>query len=218
MRILVVAQVEDQRNIINQIKKQTRQPDVVHILVDYKPANTIDTRRKRIAENHDKLRDAAWEYEVDMIWQLEGDVDLPENCLERLIEDYHAMWGKDFGFVSGVQVGRHGLYALGAWHIYEDSFESVDHTKLGIQEVDATGFYCLLAPKHVWMKGKATWDGEPWGPDVNWGLSINKKKYVDMQLHIGHIVKRGIIRPSDASTCSVRYFKNADGEWKYKQL
>ena len=51
MSILVVAQVENAVNIDQQINKQTMQPDERFIMVDADPANTIELRRKRIAEN-----------------------------------------------------------------------------------------------------------------------------------------------------------------------
>ena len=87
----------------------------------------------------------------------------------------------------------------------------------GLQQVDATGFYCLLAPKNIWLKGQCSWNGEHYGPDVNFGLSIPHKKFVDMDLHIGHKVKSGIIRPSDMSTCNARFYLQ-DDVWKFQQL
>lgn len=216
--ILVVAQVEDRTNIDQQIAKQTVQPNNVFVYVDENPAQGIDARRLRIAENHKKLEEAVRDLQPDLVWQLEGDCDLPEDCLERLLDDYKLLRDKDFGYVSGIQVGRHGLYCLGAWYNFTPtSFKSVDYQKTGLVKVDATGFYCLLAPREVWLSGRASWQGEPYGPDVVWGLSINKKKYVDMSLHIGHKVKRGIIKPSDMSTCNVLFSKE-DGKWSYKQL
>lgn len=222
MNILCIAQVEDRTNLDKQIAKQTVQPDHVYVHIDDNPGKTIDERRQHIANNHQFLMDEVADMNPKLVWQIEGDCDLPEDCLERLVQDYIKLAREDdnFGYVSGVQVGRHGLYALGAWNIAEDrqSFESVKHKLRGVQKVDATGFYCLLAPTNVWLSGKATWNGEPYGPDVNWGLSLSQNKYVDMDLHIGHIVKRGVIKPEHMSTCDVRYFKDSNGEWKYEQL
>ena len=218
-RVLVIGQVEDETHIIQEIAKQTVQPDEVHIMVDFDPAKTINSRRKRIAYNHNFLKDAARKYKVDLIWQVEGDAVLPPDCLERLLQDYEVLKGEDFAYVSGIQVGRHGLYCLGAWVDMTDTgFQSLDFNKVGSQEVDATGFYCLLADKDTWLTGRASWTDEPYGPDVVWGLSIEGKKYCDMDLHIGHKVKNGIIKPTDASTCIARFFKNEKGEWKYKQI
>lgn len=216
--VLCIAQVEDIKNITEQIAKQKVPPSVRHILVDTNPAQGIDERRIRIAENHQKLKEAVIDLKPDLVWQIEGDCELPSNCLKRLLEIYDELQGDDFGYISGIQVGRHGLYCLGAWVDFTDtSFKSLDYQKKGIQRVDATGFYCLLAPREVWLSGVAEWHGEPYGPDVVWGLSIKKKKYVDMSLHIGHKVKRGVILPSHVTTCNVE-FKLVNDKWEYKQL
>lgn len=216
MNILVVAAVENEQNIIEQLAQQTLKPQEVFLHVDKNPALSMAGRRKRIAENHKILKAEVEKRQPDLVWQLEGDCDLPKNALEELYATYLMMRGDDFGYISGIQVGRHGIYCLGAWkNITEDSFESLDHKLQGIQEVDATGFYCLLAPTDVWLSGESTWDGEPYGPDVTWGLSIDKKKYVDMDLKIGHIIKGGVIHPDNPSTCNV-WFKKINGEWTYK--
>lgn len=216
--VLCVAQVEDTANIYKQIAKQIVPPSARHILLDTEPAQGIDARRIRIAQNHQKLRQVVEDIKPDLVWQIEGDCDLPKDCLKRLLDDYEKLKGDDFGYVSGIQVGRHGLYCLGAWtNFASESFRSLRHELTGIQPVEATGFYCLLAPREVWLSGVAEWNGEPYGPDVVWGLSIKKRKYADMSLHIGHMTKRGIIKPSDMSTCNVRFFKDKD-RWIYKQL
>jgi len=219
MNILCIAMVEDRANLDKQILKQTVQPDRTIFYVDESPAILLEERRQRIAENHKKLQEIVKAYNPDLVWQVEGDGDYPADTLERLVIHYEVLKGKDFGYVSGIQVGRHGLYHIGAWKNFtKTSFESIDFNLKGIQEVDATGFYCLLAPTEVWLNGLCKWTDEPYGPDVVWGLSINKKKYVDMDLGIGHIVKNGIILPEHISTCNVRFDKGENGTWKFKQL
>lgn len=222
MKILAIAQVEDRTNLDKQIQKQTIQPDRVVFYVDKEPKIVLHERRQRIAENHRKLKDIVRAYDCDYVFQLEQDGDYPENTLEKLIHDLEKVDKRTLGYISGIEVGRHGLYSLGVWvDISDNYFRSIDHNKKGIQEVDATGFYCLLAPKHAWLEGKVSWNGEPYGPDVNFGLSLKRKKYkiyADMDLHVGHIVKTGIIRPSDISTCNVEFVKRQDGTWGYKQL
>lgn len=218
MNILCVAQVEDDTHILKEIAKQTIQPSRVCIYKDPSPAVGINPRRQRIGRNHQKLKDYVRMYNPDVVWQLEGDAVLPENCLERLLGHYNRLQAPDFGYISGIQVGRHGLYCLGVWKNFTpESFETIDYRLKGVQEVEATGFYCLLAPKDAWLSGNAEWDGQPYGPDVAWGLSMRYKKYVDMGLEIGHQVKRGVIWPHHMSTCNARFYKEAD-RWKYKQL
>lgn len=223
MNILAIAQVEDDTNLIKQLAKQTIQPYDFVRYIDKTPAQTIDERRKRIARNHKGLQAAVLKFEPDLVWQLEQDCILPEDTLERLLNSYHSLKGADFGYVSGVQVGRHGIYCIGAWHIGKGKVDSVDPKLTGIHKVDATGFYCLLSPAKVWLQGNAWWtedslETHPGGPDINWALSLKRKGYsifVDMDLHIGHKVKRGEIWPSHASTCQVHFTKQND-KWNYK--
>lgn len=218
MKILAVAQVEDRTNLDKQILQQTVQPFRTVFLQDTKAGKTIEERRVRIAENHKKLRDIVKAYDCDYVWQVEQDGIYPPDTLERLVGSLERLADDKLAYVSGIQVGRHGLYCLGAWtDITKTSFKSLDYRLKGLQKVDATGFYCLLAPKDKWLSGKATWNGEPYGPDVVWALSIQGNKYCDMDIQIGHIVKNGIIRVSDMSTCNVIYNKAPDGEWGYKQ-
>lgn len=215
MRVLAIAQVEDRANLDTQILKQTVRPDRTVFYVDKSPAHTITERRKRIAWNHQKLRHIVQAYESEYVWQLEGDVDLPEDALESLLKTHASINDPQLGYVSGVQVGRHGIYALGAWHVQEDAFQSLDYKSKGLQQVDATGFYCLLAKRDVWLQGECSWSGEPYGPDVVWSLSLEYNKYVDMNLKIGHKTSRGTIHPDQLSTCNVRFYKDGN-DWKYK--
>lgn len=222
MKILCIGQLEDRKNIDKQILKQTVQPDRVIFYIDESPAKGIPERRKRIADNHKKLREIVEAYpEYDLIWQVEGDSLYTSDTLESLIRNYQQwLHLPSFGYVSGVQLGRHGIYALGAWHIPEDkqSFTSIDHKLNGLHKVDATGFYCLLAPRDVWLKGEVSWQGEPWGPDVNFGLSLRNQGYdiwVDMDLHVGHKTKRGEIWPNKSMTENVTFYRK-DNRWEYR--
>ena len=220
MRIICVGQVEDPEPITVELAKQTIQPDDVMLLVDYEPAHGVEPRRIRIAHNHNALRRYVEESSADLVFQVEGDSVLPANCLESLIERYRELKADDFGYISGIQIGRHGIYCVGAWHFSEDlhTFKSVDKSLKGIQLVDTTGFYCLLAPKDVWLKGQCSWNGERWGPDSNFGLSLKEKGYkiyVDMDLPIGHKTENAILYPEHISTCNVRFYQE-DGQWKYK--
>ena len=220
MRILCIGQIEDRTNIDKQILKQTVHPDRVILLEDKEPAIGVNARRIRIAENHQKLIDIVKAYpEYDVIWQVEGDCIFKPDTLQLLIERYKQLLYPKLGYVSGVQVGRHGIYALGAWHFpSQEEFSSLDCNETRTTPVDATGFYCLLAPREAWLKGEATWNGERWGPDVNWGLSLKKQGYeiyADTNITVGHKTQRGEIWPEHISTCNVRFYKE-NGQWKYK--
>lgn len=221
--ILCVASVENDQYIRKQIAKQTLQPNNIFIHIDKNPAQGIEERRIRIADNHKYLVEAVRDLQPDYVWQVEGDSELKPDTLAKLLKDHKKQSEliDDLGYISGIQIGRHGLYCIGAWtDITRTSFKSVDYKLKGLQEVDATGFYCLLAKREVWLAGQSQYSGGPYGPDVEYGLSLKAKGYrlyIDMDINIGHKVKNGIIRPTDMSTCNVRFFKDYD-RWKYKQL
>lgn len=220
-KILVIGQVENENTIRREIFKQTVQPSDVTFWVDTEPAQGLNERRDRIAQNHSNLWYMVHQSNADLVWQVENDCVFTENTLEKLLADYEKLKSPTFGYVSGIQVGRHGVYALGAWHFptNRESFWSVDYMNTGLVECDATGFYCLLAERETWLKGMSSWNGEAWGPDVNFALSLRDqgyKIYVDMDIKVGHKVRRGIIHPDDPSTCNVSFYINDNGEWKYK--
>jgi hypothetical protein len=222
MRILCTGQVEDETKIKLEIAKQTIVPDIVEFYIDDKPATGIDERRKRIADNHKKVQDIVKKHKPDLVWQVEQDCVLEANALELLLKTYLSVQNHDqIGYISGVQVGRHGLYCLGAWvDITKTSFRSFDYKKKGVYKVEGTGFYCLLANVKTWLKGKADWNGEPYGPDVVYGQSLIKQGYniyINTDVKVGHRVKRGIIHPDHASTCNARFYLD-NGKWKFKQL
>lgn len=225
MRILATGQVENHEYIVKQLREQSVKPDDIIFHLDKHPARSITKRRQRIAENHEHVQRIVRAYKPDLVWQLEQDTVLHPNTLENLLVMYEHLDSDKLGYVSAVQVGRHGLYSLGAWvNFTPNSFESLDYTLTGTQPVEATGLYCLLAKADVWLKGKCEWAGQPWGPDVNFGLSLKALGFdifVNMDIPVGHQVRRndlirGEIWPSHASTCNVKFIREPGNEWKYE--
>lgn len=224
-KILCIAQVEDRENLDTQLLMQEVEPNRVIYHIDENPGTTIAQRRRNIVNNHKKLVEIVKAYNPDLVYQVEGDDELKTDTLKNLLKTYkkYEKIDPDLGYVSGIQVGRHGLYHLGAWHNFaEDSFESIPHSWLGVHKVQATGFYGLLANTKAWLSGVCSWDGEVYGPDVNWSRTMPYNKYVDMDIPIGHRVNnkglRGVIWPGHISTCTVRFQKNDQGLWKYKEI
>lgn len=217
--ILCVASVEDDLFLRQQLSNQTLQADSYFIYVDNNPAKGIDNRRKRIAENQKILQQAVRDLKPDLVWQVESDGVLSANCLQKLYDDYLKLKNKNFGYVSGIEIGRHGLYCIGAWQFINDNeFKSLDYRLKGINQVDATGFYCLLATRRAFLSGVSSWNGEVYGPDVNFGLSLKKQGfriYTDSDIKIGHKTKRGIINVDDMSTQNATFYKTDKG-WNYK--
>lgn len=219
VRVLCTGQITANQlpYVKEQLARQIIQPELAVFYIDQNPAKGIDNRRKRIANNHKELEQLVKATNCDYVWQIEGDSELPPKTLQRLLS-WASFLNDNFAFISGAQVGRHGVYAIGAWYVKPDYFISVNPKEKGLVRIDATGWYCLLAPKDKWLEGQASWQGERYGPDVVWGLSIKGNKYVDMGLEIGHNTGRGVIRPSDPSTCIAEFtYKKAENKWVFKQ-
>lgn len=218
-KVLCIGSVTaDQLDFIEeQVRKQTIQPYWAIFYVDENPAETIDDRRTRIAHNHKKLEQLVRSKKCDYVWQVEGDSVLHKDTLKRLLD--RAIYLNDnFAFITGAEVGRHGVACIGAWHVERDKFWSVDHRERGLVGIDACGWYCMLAQKDKWLMGKASWNGEPYGPDVVWGLSIKGNKYIDMDINVGHKTPTGVINTWDmqVSNATFTYDKQQD-RWKFRQ-
>lgn len=222
--IVAICYAEDTALAKEQVEKQTIKVDDAIFMTDSTPAIGIEARRERIAELQvmaqwkidRKLFTDDLKPEDVVVWQIEGDSVIPEDALERLLKHYDT---NDEAVYSGVQIGRHGLYCIGAWHINQDEtvIESVDHNKHGLVEVDGMGLYCYIMRADLFIKAESYWSGQKLGPDVNWFRSLDVPKYVDMDLHIGHYYKGGIIEVDSLATCNARFTKVKD-EWIFEQL
>lgn len=226
MRVTAIGQFTDDTLFLEQINKQTIKVWDVIKYIDKNPIpdlddlDTLRERRRRISSNHSKLKEfVEMQCKTDFVWQLESDSVVEPDCLERLINLYQKLEDKNIGYVSGIQMGRHGLKCVGAWRFKQDgSFRSLNVNAKGIQTVDGSGFYCLLAKRDVWLKGEASWNGEPYGPDVAFGLSLRKlgyNIYMDMANWIGHKTEKTILWPN--SGVNVEFYQSGD-KWKYKVI
>lgn len=228
MRVTAIGQFTDDALFLEQINKQTIKVWDVIKYIDKNPVPDLDDidvlrdRRKRIAKNHLELKDfIEMQCKTEYVWQLESDSVVDKDCLERLIKLHQKLEaeGNKVGYVSGIQMGRHGLKCVGAWRFKEDgSFRSLNWGAKGIQTVDGSGFYCLLAKRDVWLKGNADWGGEPYGPDVCFGLSLKKlgyNIYMDTTNWVGHKTEKTILYPD--SGINVEFYRDIN-KWKYRVI
>lgn len=147
-------------------------------------------RRKRIADMHNEIKE--YINKSDYYFLLEDDTMFPLNTLQILLKMYedhpHA------GFVSGVQIGRHGFDHIGAWRV-NDVYGPTAITSVplgeGVAEVDAAGIYCCLTKNYM----EHTF--EPFedilGPDFSFGLWLRKqglKNYINYDLKLSHLTKK----------------------------
>jgi hypothetical protein len=149
----------------------------------------VQDRRRRIAaiKNETKQYIEACDY----VMGLEDDSIPRPDALEKLLRAYSLF--PFAGFISGVQLGRWGITHVGAWSC-DDVYERRQIRSLtsaeGIQEVDATGWYCYLTKRATYMKFEyAPFDRCQLGPDVQWGLDLRRdglKNYVCWDVPVEH--------------------------------
>jgi hypothetical protein len=183
---------------------------------------SVPHRRKRIADIHNFAKQYIGK--SDFILGVEDDTLIPPHTLDRFMQDYAE---KPFaGFIEGVELGRWGVYYIGAWK-FDDVYEPTTVTsQLGLdeelsplQEIDSGGFYCFLTRKEVYMDHEFdTFENGTLGPDVNFGISLRREgymNYIDWRVNCIHRHGDLNIRMPKYSPQQVRYTKTKD-KWTYK--
>lgn len=164
-------------------------------------------RRKRISDIHTEIQKEI--KPADYYFLLEDDTMFPLNTLTTLMNMYedhpHA------GFVSGVQIGRHGFSHIGSWRV-NDVYNPTTITSVpkgeGIVEVDAAGIYCCLT-KH-YMENKFQPFEDILGPDVSFGLWLRRqglKNYINYDLQCSHLTKKGEINFKNTEIIQLEFEK-----------
>lgn len=187
----------------------------------------IPNARNRIAQ----LRNESKEVVADTkyVFSFEDDTIIPSDSFYKLRKSFYlANEANPTGLVSGVQVARHGLKVLGAWHVDNAQFPT-EITSLGknevattLAEVSGTGFYCYLTPTKLYKEATYGWH-EPVGPDVYYGLWLRTKGlsvYVDQSVVCGHKVgteRAGykVLMPDNVDVIQARFTKHGE-TWKHE--
>lgn len=154
----------------------------------------IPDRRVRIAQIHNELKPLVGDCQY--VFGLEDDTIPPSSALRLLLADYgiapHA------GFISGVEPGRWGVPYIGAWRaddVYEPTKLETLPRGLGIEEIDAGGFYCFLTKREHYVNHHfKPWNGNVLGPDVDYGLALRRegyKNYADFTVCCKHLQADG---------------------------
>ena len=171
---------------------------------------SVRVRRDRIAEVMNQAKGLIGD--TEFVFGLEDDTTFPHRTMEKFLR--FAGNTKDFGFITGIQVGRHGFPHVGAWKTdnYSDPKKiwSIPRFR-GITNIDAGGFFCFLTPTSLFKSVDHSWK-EPLGPDVNYGLIIKRRGFLcfaDWDIECGHMT---ILSPSDRSIRTLGFAKN-DNKW-----
>ena len=125
------------------------------------------------------------------------------------------------GLVSAVEIGRHGISHLGLWSA-DDVYEPTTITSLmpgeGVQEIDASGMYCVLTKRDNYVGHNFTaFDSNAYGPDIALGLALRQsgyRNYCDFGVWVEHRLPDGrVLTRANTTIQQVRLSKAANG-WR----
>ena len=173
----------------------------------------IGGRRKKIAYLHNIAKE---HINTEYVFGVEDDTIVPFYALRMLGENYL----EDTGIIEGVEMGRWGVPYIGAWTV--DSLdEPTEITSLdmseGLQEVDATGFYCFLTKAEYYKNHEfKPFDNNGLGPDVDYSLELRRKglkNYALFDVECVHKAKDHDIKFGVTIPRRVRMFKKGN-QWR----
>jgi len=172
----------------------------------------VNVRRHRIAEVMNQLKEMVKKTDGDIVVGFEDDTAFEGLEIENLYVPLVAK--NDIGFVEGVQSGRWGVKMVGAWKVDDIREPTVAETLFqgsGYEEIDGGGLYGYACLVDLFLKHEFKWEGEPYGPDVNFGLFIRRQGYrclVDWDTVFLHNDHNVLIRPDNPT--KIRYTKVND--------
>lgn len=181
----------------------------------------LAARRLRISDIHNFVRDQVKASEY--LFLIEDDGILPQNALTQLM-DMH-LTHPFAGFVSGIQLGRHGIAHAGLWKVddpYEPKrIESTMQTE-GIIEVDAAGFYAMLTRAEIYMAHEfKPFGNNDLGPDFEYGIDLRTQgysNYADLSVVIPHLTKDKKINLMNTQIQKVTMTLNEKGRWRHQKV
>lgn len=194
---------------------------------EHEPAAfNINMRRTRIAQVKEQSKRLILKQHCDFVIGIEDDTVFEFDCFCSLLAPFE--WGKDVGFVEGVQCGRRDFMYIGAWSA--DDFEYVKRIETlpmpaqkprklihgKYEEIDAGGFYYYATTRELYLEHTYNWFDEPYGPDVVFGLWLRNKGYkclIDWSTVTGHNDHNNVIYPQ-APVPSVCYHRDSDHKWE----
>lgn len=178
------------------------------------PAATINQRRQRISDIHNEVKQHV--QSAEMLFLTEDDTAYHPFALRKLFDVYREY--PYAGFATGIQVGRWDITYLGIWNV-DDVYNpqkiisSPLHT--GIQQVHASGIYCMLTRATTYLKHKFEPYQKVLGPDVNYGIWLCQqgyKNYANFDVKCTHIGLKGDIPVKEVA--QVTFIKGADSSWE----
>lgn len=214
----------DEPMIYNKIKRYAEENGYRNFLGTINRDNApnevrIPVRRQAIAAMKNASKTLIAQLDGDIIIGLEDDTVFTDLDFSRLYNPI--INGDKIGFVEGVQCGRWGVKIVGVWSVDDFEFvqkaETLTRGKDTWQEIDAGGFYGYATTKELYLNHDYySSTGEPWGPDVNYGLWLRNRGYrcfVNWDIVFGHNDYDKILYP-DEKVSKVVYTRDiTTGKW-----
>lgn len=182
------------------------------------------TRRTRIANTFTLAQQKILpEFRDGYVFVLEDDSNIEPHYLNALLANFGTLTLQaqvKVGIMSGLQAGRWGLKMIGAWKVDSPAEPTrawtIPFSRESIfDEVDATGFYCMLTRAEMFCKAQFRWNGEAYGPDVIYGLDCRNagyRNFVDWTLLVPHVADKGVITVDEE--CQQVKYELRDGKWQ----
>ncbi len=193
-----------------------------------KPATTINERRYRIADIHNKAKHYVSEI-AHYVFCIEDDTTYPADTLVKLRKTANSI--RSLAFIEGVQLGRHNSPYVGAWSV-DDNEDPKEITSMlpkdkeplcrfnGTQEITAGGLYCALIGAEQYKAHQfEPFDREGTNGlscDFNFGLSLTRDGWIcaiDWRIQTDHIGDKGSVNLGNTKPCQLRFKKGEDDKW-----
>jgi hypothetical protein len=192
-----------------------------------KPAETINERRYRISEIHNKAKNyipKACQY----VYLIEDDTTYPPDTLTKMLELFDKI--ETAGYVEGVQLGRRNVPYVGAWHCDnladpKQFISALPHSEEYYEHIDAGGLYCCLVRTELYKSHHF----EPFDRqgtnglscDLNFGLCITRQDYdcfIDWSIQTDHVGDKGSVNLGNTEPKQVKFTKNYKGDWSCERV
>lgn len=189
----------------------------------------LSIRRQRVADIHNQSKELIRRTDGELIIGLEDDTVFDRlKSFDQLIDPI--LIDDSVGFVEGVQMGRWSVNMIGAW-LADDPVNTQQIETLlppndifwGEQPISGGGFYGYATQRELYLNHDYYWSsGQPWGPDVNYGLWLNSLHYkclIDWSVVFGHndhnIIGYPDPPPDNQPLAKVIYTKDREtGKWE----
>lgn len=181
--------------------------------------SNLKMRQHRIADIHNLAKNHLT-HSNGYVFLIEDDTVFTSSSLQVLLSAYadypHA------GFISGLQVGRHGYLHIGVWTV-DDIYHPSKITSIMpkkdahlaqariVSPIDAAGFYCMLTKVSTYTKHNFVPFENILGPDTEYGISLRQQGYQNyciQNLQCGHMTRKETITVHNSDLVELKVIRD----------